>query len=141
MLRAAWDKRFVTVLESAWSAYEEDDHSDGASLQATKAPRNSHPRSRRNTRSKRKQRVCTRDEGIAIVAVMVLATQENPFVGMKRTVQGAHDYENDPSHARLRPMMKNPITTLVDQRIFTATKDSCTLTKREFAHPDGEMAH
>jgi hypothetical protein len=127
--------------ESAWSAYEEDDHSNGAPLQATKAPRNSHPRSRRNTRSKTKDRVGTHSEGIAIAVVTVLATQEKPFVGIKMTVQCAHGYEKDPSHARLRPMMKNPITTLVDQRIFTATKDSCALTKRELAHPDGEMAH
>jgi hypothetical protein len=140
MLQAAGDKLSVTVLESAWNVYEEDDHSDGAPLQAPRAPRNSHPRSGRNSRSTTKQRVLTRYEGIAIAAVMGLATKEKPFVGMKRIVRYAGDYEKDPGCARLRPMMKKAIKTLVDQRIFKATKDSYHLTKRGLVHAHGEKA-
>jgi hypothetical protein len=94
--------------------YEEDDHSDGAPLQAPRAPRNSHPKSGPNSRSTTKQPVFTRYEGIAIAAVMGLATQEKPFVSMKRIVQHARDYEKDPTCARLRPMMKKAIKTPVD---------------------------
>jgi hypothetical protein len=61
---------------------------------------------------------------------MGLATQEKLFVGMKRIVQYARDYEKDPGCARLRPMMKKAIKTRVDQRIFKGTKDSYGLTKR-----------
>jgi hypothetical protein len=120
--------------------YEEDDHSDGAPLQAPRASRNSHPRSAPNSRSTTKQRVFTRYEGIAIAAVMGLATKEKPFVGMKRTVQYARDHEKDPGCARLRPMMKKAIKTRVDQPIFKATKDSYRLTKRGLAHAHGEKA-
>jgi hypothetical protein len=73
--------------------HEEDDDSDGAPLQAPRAPRNSHPRSGSNSRSRTKQRVFTRDEGFAIAAVIDLATKEKPFVGMKRIVRHARDYE------------------------------------------------
>jgi hypothetical protein len=66
---------------------------------------------------------------------------EKPFGGMKRTVQRAHDYENDPSHARLSPIMKNQIKTLLDHRIVNATNDSCALTKRRLPHAHGEIAH
>jgi hypothetical protein len=86
--------------------YEENDHSDGAPLQAPRAPRNSHPRSGRNSRSTTKQRVFARYEGIAIATVMGLATKEKPFVGMKRIVHHARDYEKDPGCDRVRPMMR-----------------------------------
>jgi hypothetical protein len=71
---------------------------------------------------------------------MGLATKEKPFVGMKRIVQYARDYEKDPRCARLRPMIKKAIKTLVEQRIFKATKDSYRLTKRGLAHAHGEKA-
>jgi hypothetical protein len=126
--------------ESAWSVYEEDDDSDGAPLQAPRAPRNSDPRSGPNSRTTTKQRVLARFEGIAIAAVMGLVTKEKPFVGMKRIVQHACDYEKDPGCARLRPMNKKAIKTPVDQRIFKGTKDSYGLTKRGLAHAHGEKA-
>jgi hypothetical protein len=85
---------------------EEDDHSDGAPLQAPRAPRNSYPRSAPNRRSTTKQRVFTRYEGIAIAAVIGLATQEKPFIGAKRIVRHARDYEKDPRCARLLSCMK-----------------------------------
>jgi hypothetical protein len=140
MLRAARDKLSVTVLESAWKVYEEDERSDGAPLQAPRAPRNSHPRSGRNSRSTTKQRVFTRYEGIAIAAVMGLTTKEKLFVGMRRIVQYARDYEKDPGCTRPRPMKKKAIKTLVDQRIFKATKDSYRLTKCGLAHAHDEKA-
>jgi hypothetical protein len=71
---------------------------------------------------------------------MDLATKEKPFVGMKRTVRHARDCQKDPGCARLRPMMKKAIKTIVDQRIFKATKDSYRLTKRGLAHGHGEKA-
>jgi hypothetical protein len=120
--------------------YEEDNHSDGALLQAPRAPRDSHPRSGPNSRSTTKQRVFARYEGIAIAAVMGLATQEKPFVGMKRFVQHASDYEKDPGCDRVRPMMMKAIKTPVDQRILKGTNDSYGLTKRGLAHAHGEKA-
>jgi hypothetical protein len=120
--------------------YEEDDHSDGVPLQAPRAPRNSHPRSGPNSRSTTKQRVLTCYEGIAIAAVMGLATKEKPFVGMKRTVPYARNYEKDPGCARLRPIDKKAIKTLDDPRMLKATKDSYRLTKRGLAHAHGEKA-
>jgi hypothetical protein len=75
---------------------EEDDHSPGALPQAARTPRNSHPRSGPNNRNTAKQGVFTRDEGIAIAAVMGLATQKKPFVGMKTIGQSARDSEKDP---------------------------------------------
>jgi hypothetical protein len=96
--------------------HEEDDLSDGAPLQAPRAPRNSHPRSAPNSRSTTKQRVFTRYEGIAIAAVRGLVTKEKPFVGMKRIVQYARDYKKDPGCARLRPMMKKAINAFSKRR-------------------------
>jgi hypothetical protein len=118
--------------------HEEDDHSDGAPLQAPRTPRNSRPRSGPNSRSATKQRVFARYEGIAIAAVTGLATKEKPFVGMKRIVGRARDCKKDPVYARLRPMMKKAIKTRVDQRIFKGTKDSYRFTKSGFAHAHGK---
>jgi hypothetical protein len=120
--------------------HEEDDHSDGAPLQAPRAPRNSHPRIGPKSRSTTKRHVFTRYKGIAIAADMGLATKEKPFVGMKRIVQYARDCEKDPACARFRSMTKKAIKTRVDQRIFKATKDSHRLTKRGLAHAHGEKA-
>jgi hypothetical protein len=126
--------------ESVWSVSKEDDHNDGAPLQAPRARRNSHPRSDPNSRSTTKQRVFTRYKGITIAAVMGVATQEKPFVGLKRIVQHADDFAKDPRCARLRPMTKEAIKTRVDQSIFKGRKDCHGLTKRGLAHVDGEKA-
>jgi hypothetical protein len=66
--------------------YEEDDQSDGAPLQAPRAPRNSHPKSRPNSRRTTKQRVFTRYEGIAIAAVIGLATKEKLHLGYAKNL-------------------------------------------------------
>jgi hypothetical protein len=87
-----------------------------------------------------KQRVFTRYEGIAIAAVTGLATKEKRFVGMKRIVRHARDYEKDSGCARLHPMMKKAIKTRVDQRIFKGAKDSYGLTKRGLADAQGKKA-
>jgi hypothetical protein len=64
-----------------------------------------------------------------VAAVRGRATQEKPFVGTKRIVRHARDYEKDPKCARLRPVKKKSIKTRVDQRIFKGTNDSDGLTR------------
>jgi hypothetical protein len=71
---------------------------------------------------------------------MDLGIKEKSFVGMKRIVQHARDYEKDPKCARLRLMIKKAFMTRVDQHIFKATKDSDGLTKRGLADAHGENA-
>jgi hypothetical protein len=94
---------------------------------------------RRNVATTTKRRVLTRYKGIAITAVLTFATEERPFVGMRKITQYARDLERDPKLARLPIMMEKALKTLVDQKMFKAKKDSCALTPCGRARAQGDM--
>jgi hypothetical protein len=61
---------------------------------------------------------------------LALATEEKPFVAMRKIVAFAHDIEKEPNLVRIRRTMKNILRMLTDQKILKANKDSYALTKR-----------
>jgi hypothetical protein len=129
MLQRAWDELSVIALEAAWAIYQEGNQNarrraDDRSAQG--------PSRRRKAASigEKKRQVFSRYEGAVIAALLALATEEKPFVAMRRIVAFAHDVEKEPNLVGIRRTMKNILRMLTDQKVLKVKKDSYALTKR-----------
>jgi hypothetical protein len=129
MLQRAWNKLSVFALEAAWEIYQEGDQNARRRAGGRSSQGPSRRRRAASTGQKRHQ-VFSRYEAAVITSLLSLATEEKPFVAMRRIVAFAHDIDKEPNSARMRRTMKNVLRTLTDRKVLKAKKDSYALTKR-----------
>jgi hypothetical protein len=86
ILQTPWDRLSVTTLTSQWSIYQDQEHQ-------TDIARTRDSGQKGEVANTIKHRVFTRYEGIAIAAVLAFATEENPFVAMRKITQYTRDFE------------------------------------------------
>jgi ribonuclease HII len=72
ILQTAWDRLFVTTVESAWSIYQDQEHQTGI----TQTHDSGQSRKAASTTT---HRVFARYEGIAIASVLAFVTEEKPL--------------------------------------------------------------